>query len=307
MAAKNAVGEIQWSVSYPSAFSQRDIMHCTKVWQDLLHELQSTTGINQIPPSIESETLRDESLAVAQYFADFEKRDLVYTTCIYLLDNISEISIWDRNKQISQCTVPLGIRDLLNQFLAIKPKVIKDWFDINLTDWQNPRDGEFNTKLDVWLRVESENWLENRRELMEENEDFQGLIQLTAIGLAGLYYYIGILLKVLHQQGKYTRQQITPIYLGGRGSQIIKWLDKKGQFDQHSEINELLSRMLSAGSGFEDTQQLTKLSSRLGDEVACGLLLNHTKLYELPKNNRDYLIAGEDFQVNGKLIKENLA
>ena len=35
-----------------------------------------------------------------------------------------------------------------------------------------------------------------------------GLIQLMTIGFAGLYYYVGILLRILWEENRYQRQQV---------------------------------------------------------------------------------------------------
>jgi len=98
-----------------------------------------------------------------------------------------------------------------------------------------------------------------------------------SLGMAGLYYYVGILLSALHQEDKYRRNLITPVYIGGNGSRLFHWLDDTERFGSYSEVNELFSRMLSLGSGFEDTEVRTQLSKKPGDEIACGLVLNHTQ------------------------------
>ncbi len=308
LAAKAQINQIQWSVSYPSAYSRKERNNYANVWGKLTEELQKTTGISQQAPEIDSENFRTESLVFAQYFADHQKKDLIYTTCIDMGGGTSDISIWETNKLLHQCSVQLAGRDIFSQIVALKPKVIEDWFDINLTDWQNLRDGAFNAKLDVWLRLESENWLKNRRKSMEENEDFQGLIQITAIGIAGLYYYIGILLKVLNAEKVYQREKITPVYIGGNASRFLKWLDSRGKFDKNSQMNDLLSQMLSAGSGFEDTIKHTVPSEKEKDEAACGLVYSGagTRLDGWNKNPKDDpLIAGEACKLNEKSIEAN--
>lgn len=63
--------------------------------------------------------------------------------------------------------------------------------------------------------------------------------------------------------------------------------------------------MLSAGSGFEDTEELTRLSRHLGDEVACGLVLNDTRLSQIENNINEGLIAGEDFLLKVFNNREN--
>lgn len=303
LAAQNCVSQIQWSLSFPSAFSLREKNTYARTWQDITKELQAKTGINHICPKVDDlNYFRSESLAVAQYFADQEGHNLVNTTCIDLGGGTSDISIWEENKLVHQCSVQLAGRDLFSQFLELNPKFLERKFAVNLSEWKGLKGGAFNAKLDVLLRLEGDNWLKNKRPFMEDDPEFQGLIRLTAIGTAGLYYYVGILLKVLHAEGKYSRDEITPVYIGGNGSRFLNWLAEGGMFTTSSEVNVLLSRMLSKGSGFKDTEEITRLSESPKDEAACGLVLSDSKLQGLTKKDKDLPIAGENCEVNRQPI-----
>ena len=297
LAVKVEVKKIQWSVSYPSIFSERDIRDYVKLWQDIIQELQQTTGIIHNTPEKDSDNLRTENLAVAQYFADFkdEDRDLVYSTCLYVRDETSDISIWENNNLIHQCSVQLAGKDIFSQFINLNLQFAEQKLGLASRDWEGLGEAAFNAKLKTWVRLKSQDWIADKRALLEEDEEFQGLVQLMTLGFAGLYYYIGILLKILYQEGKYQRGQITPVYLGGKAADFINWLNTTGRLYQASEINYLLSRMLSVGSGFDDTEEITYLSKKLQDEVACGLLLNNTKLKGLDKKSKDPIISGRIF------------
>lgn len=309
LAAKNGVNQIQWALSFPSAFSRGDKTRYAQTWQDLTVDLQTKTGIKHICPEVNNlDYFRTESLAIAQYFADQEGHNLVNSTCIDLGGGSSDISIWEKNQLVHQCSIQLAGRDLFSQFLEMNPQFLKKFDVVDISDWNELTEGKFNAKLDVWLRLESDNWLKKKRAFVEEDSDFQGLLRLIAIGTAGLYYYVGTILGVLYDEGKYSKNEITPVYLGGNGSRLLNWLAIGGRFDRHSEVNQLLSRMLSKGSGFSDTEEITRLSTRPKDEVACGLVLGGTKLGGLTKKDKDPLIAGEDCEVNGQPIswKERL-
>jgi len=58
--------------------------------------------------------------------------------------------------------------------------------------------------------------------------------------------------------------------------------------------------MLSRGSGFADTGEKTRLSKNPKDEVACGLVLDYTKLQGLDHETEDPIIAGEDCEIIGE-------
>ncbi len=306
MAAKNGVKQIQWALSYPSAFSRSDRTRYARNWRNITEELQAKTGITHFCPEPDNlDYFRTESLATAQYFADLEGYDLVNTTCIDMGGGTSDISIWEADsthfKLVHQCSVQLAGRDLFTQFLELNPNFLVQKFDVNPSELNGLKEGNFSAKLDVKLRYESENWLK-QRDFLEEDPEFQGLIRLMAIGTAGLYYYVGTILRVLYQRGKYSRNEITPVYMGGNGSRLLNWLAIGGEFDRHCEVNELFSRMLSKASGFEDTKELTRLSTRPKDEVACGLVLNDTRLEGLNIKKPEPVIAGEDCTINGESI-----
>ncbi|MBW4584192.1 MAG: hypothetical protein KME33_03055 [Aetokthonos hydrillicola CCALA 1050] len=303
LAAKHGIKTIQWSLSYPSAFSRRDKNLYALTWENLTKDLENRTGISQIcPDTSNTDFFRTESLATAQYFRDQEGHRLIKTTCIDLGGGTSDISVWEENRLVHQCSVQLAGRDLFSQFLEMNPQFLERRFEVNLSDWRGLRGGAFNAKLDVLLRLEGDNWLQNIKPHVEDEEDFQGLIRLTAIGTAGLYYYVGIILKVLYEEGKYKREEITPVYVGGNGSRFLNWLAEGGQFNNNSEVNLLLSRMLSKGSKFDDTEVITRLSKSPKDEVACGLVLNETKIAGLDRKIKDSLIAGESYELNGEVF-----
>jgi hypothetical protein len=303
LAAKNGVRQIQWSVSYPSAFSNADRTRYVQTWQNLTQELQEKTGIIHISPGLNDlDYFRTESLAIAQYFADQEDYNLVNATCIDMGGGTSDISIWENNQLVHQCSIQLAGRELFSQFLEMKPDFLEQKLEVKDSGLKVLTEGKFSAKLDVLLRLEGENLLKNERAFVEDAPEFQGLLRLIAIGFSGLYYYVGTILGVLHDEGQYSRREITPVYIGGNGSRLLNWLAIGGQFDRHSEVNQLLSRMLSVASGFADIGEITRLSQRPKDEVCCGLVLSGTKLQGLTRRTKDPLIAGEDCEVNGNPI-----
>ncbi|MTJ49508.1 hypothetical protein [Dolichospermum sp. UHCC 0259] len=295
-AVKNQIKEIQWCISYPPNFSRRDKYEYAQMWQNITDELQNQTGIKHLSPNInDNQYLRSENLALAQYFAEFEQYDLVNTTCIDIGNTVSNISIWQNNQLIHQCSLNFGKRDLFSQFITTNPTILTK-FDPNFkqSDWKNLPEDVFYQKLDVWLRLESANWLETKRDRFVEDKDFQGLIRLMAISVSGLYFYIGQILSALHKEGKYTFNEITPVYIGGIGSRLLHWLAEGGEFSHNSEINSLLSSIISEGSGFPNTEELTRISKNPQEEVACGLVLKDKKLDGLGIKEKDPIIAGED-------------
>lgn len=272
----------------------------------MTEELQAQTGITHICPQSDDVGLfKTESLAIAQYFADQERHDLIRTTCIDMGGGTSDISVWYNNELIHQCSVLLAGRHLLSNFLELNPNFFSQLFEQNLKDWDRLTEDKFSAKLDVFLRLESEKWLKNKRDFAEDDPKFQGLLRLMAIGMGGLYYYVGTILGVLEQEEKYKSREITPVYIGGNGSQVLNWLVEGGRLLADSEISDLLSQMLNKGSGFNDRiLEKTRLSQRPEDEVACGLVLDRAKLTGWNKKTKEPLIEWiETLKFEGNIRK----
>ncbi len=306
LAAKAGVGSVQWSVSYPSAFSRAEINAYAKTWNDLTKELQKRTGMKHICPEPGEKSFRTESLALAQYFADKEECNLVRSACIDLGGGTSDISIWQSNNLIHQCSIQLAGRHLLSQFLEKRPVLIARWFKRPTEEWLDLAEDKFKAKIDSLLRHESEQWLEDVRPSLEDDRDFQGLIRLMAIGTAGIYYYVGLILGTLSDEGKYTEGKIPSVYIGGNGSRLLHWLDHSGTFTRRSGINELFQRMIADGSDLAETGGSdTQISKRPKDEAAYGLVLDRSKLQGLERKSKDPLIAGENCRINGQNVDFN--
>ena len=132
--------------------------------------------------------------------------------------------------------------------------------------------------------------------------DLNGINILFLEDEAGVYYYLGIVIKVLHTEKRYQYPKNPSVYFGGEGSRLLNLIAESGQLDRDSEVNEFLSYILSKGSGFDNTEEITKLSCNPQDEIAYGLVLNESKGKTLKLKGYDPPIAGEDCELNGELI-----
>lgn len=294
-AVKAGMNRIEWCVSYPTAFSYTNVTTFHRNWEEIAEELALKTGLTYSAPNFDdNQRFCTESVALAQYFNDKEKHPLLRTTCIDMGGGTSDISIWENRRIVYQCSVLFAGRNIFSQFLALNSPFAEKLIGQN---WSSMSDTSLMTKIDVWLRHTAENWLKKDRVYKNDDEYFQRLITLTALGTAGLYYYVGLILKVLHEEGKYSKPEITPVYIGGNGSRFLHWLSTTGRFDQNTDFNKLLSLMLSKGSGFDDTQEKTRLSQKPKHEVACGLVLNQTELTGITESTDRDPIAGESYYV----------
>lgn len=304
-AAIKNVRIIEWSISYPSSFAGREKNIYSAHWQRIIEDLQAKTGLeHKMLPRAKGKFYRSESLALAHYFDAEAGEDLLYTTCIDMGGGSSDISIWLNHRLIHQCSVLLAGNLLFSQFVKQKPQFVQQQFDIDVSSLAGGlKDEPFYTKLNSVLSGKGEKWLREKRALLDDEPDLQYVLTRTAIGISGLYYYVGTILNALNIEGLYVREENTPVYIGGNGSRIFHWLAPGGLFDSSCNAHRLFSRMLSKGSGFLDTSEETVLSTQPKSEVACGLVLDQkrTRLIGLDDEDEDPF-AGEDCYVNGEYV-----
>ncbi len=297
IATAEKINEIHWCISYPTAFSKTDKMTFHRSWLEICDHLAPKTGLKYLVPQIDDERrFCTESVALAQYFNDKEKHPLVRTTCIDIGGGTSDISIWENRSIIYQCSLSVAGKNIFSEILAHNHPYARQLMEEFIPGgWQDGTDLSIMAKIDVALRHGGEKWLREKRIYKNNDPYFQHLMTITAIGIAGIYYYIGLCLRVLHEQGKYSTPQITPVYVGGNGSRFFHWLSPTGIYDKNAELNQLLSYILSKASGFPDTQEKTQLSSRPKDEIAAGLVVAQTELKGITEYTDFDVIAGEDF------------
>jgi hypothetical protein len=279
-AAKSDVSEITWRASYPTAFSSSEVSRYKNAWE---RALQSASKVSSIHHKLGTDgtaatAFQTESIAFAQYFADELREQLVYTTCLDVGGGTSDISIWKDMTLVHQLSIPFAGRDIFHNTVRENIDRIGEVFGLSDDKSQglslhlkNSGDN-FDAYLDSYLRLKGGTVLELRRNA-NETDSIQKFRGLLALSYAGLYYYIGLVLRYLNQDAA------TPVYLGGNGSRFINWIDPDGQYSQSSEVNQLLAYILAKAGGFPtDDRRDTIVSKYPKEEAAGGLIVDETKL-----------------------------
>ena len=128
-AAANGAKEVQWSVSFPSAFAPNDVARYRRVWKDLCADLNKLTGLaHSLDNKAGEGGLQTEAVAFASYFGNFQNRQMVHTSCLDVGGGTTDISIWQENTLIHQVSVPFAGRDISTQLLRRKPSFLKSLF-----------------------------------------------------------------------------------------------------------------------------------------------------------------------------------
>jgi hypothetical protein len=308
-AAANGARELQWSVSFPSAFSRNELERYRRVWKELCADLNNLTGLSHALSNNAGEGLQTEAIAFASYFGNFQNRQMVHTSCLDVGGGTTDISIWQDNRLIHQVSVPFAGRDISSQLLRRKPSFLKSLFPPSLTADISPheakamQDRNFTSRIDNIMRYGSDELLAGRLDmLVNQKSDLQQPLQqflsLLAVSFGGLYHYLGQVQSVLREEGKLTRNTPTPVYLGGNGGRLINWIDASSRFQRGGDPDQLMERLQAKSSGCEMGNASTTLSDAYKDETACGLISSGVNLSGDFDPRDDIMISGSGLVVN---------
>ena len=287
---------IEWRFSFPMAFSRRDQADFSRIWRNVTDVCTEVTGLNN--EGIESEP---ESIVIAKYFAHstFPGNFAPGAVCIDVGGATSDISIWKNNELYSQTSLRFAGRDMFLDLLAATPKFLKH-FGVNDQVTHRLEDVrkdnlECYRQIDALLENEYKDWLDSF--LLKKTEfpvnEFE---QLVAIGIAGLLYYVGLLLNYLTEIKGFESDYIC-VYIGGKGSRILEW------FGNEESDMELLKQVFLDASGFDGRFEIQITEDPKG-EAAFGLVSGETELtvernhQEEDENRQDLIVAGESFWID---------
>lgn len=156
---------------------------------------------------------------------------------------------------------------------------------------------------------------------MVVTNDVQKVLQLAQFALAGIFYYIGGMVSLLHEREIYQSNSLPDIYVGGNGSRIFPWICG-GTFATQNQYIEVFKDMLVATSGLSAVDFKIILSDTPKVEVARGMTEDRPHNDEIFYNQRqiatdifgeekgrDPLIAnsvfaGDNFIVGSQLSKK---
>ena len=302
--------KIKWSVSYPSAFSRNEARNYRQCWTDLCSELKEATGLDHqfVEDSGES-GLQTEAVAFARYFGNHLNRPMIHTACLDIGGGTTDISIWQENNLLHQVSIPFAGRDLCTRMMQQKPAFIRLLFtsgsagDIGNDEVKLRQDPNFNSWFDNCLRYESSNLLKEKLPILrnQQNSQLIEFISIMAIGFAGVYHYLGLILKGLQKEGSLKKSSAMPVYMGGNGARFMHWLDESGCFSKGCDGDELMEAIQSISAGFlteASGNAATTLSNAFKDETACGLISKGVNLSGTFDPRQDRMFAGERLTIN---------
>ncbi|MBF0342593.1 MAG: hypothetical protein HQL06_00020 [Nitrospirae bacterium] len=239
----NGVSTVTWKYSYPVNFSMDEAFMAT--WKGIL---QTYSGLICLKtddkyPGFIGES---ESVASGMYFGEHprygatSKANFVKgVICFDIGGGTTDISIWHKdNKLLYQTSVLLAGRNLFLDILYLRTDIIdlfaQDRKQVDLIKEKTDR-RIFYSQADALIMKEGEAWLNEKLNAISGSEKFKELKRLIAIGISGLFYYVGLIFKGLMTENT----RLPGIYAGGNGSKLFHWI-AGSQYSKDSVINKLL-------------------------------------------------------------------
>jgi hypothetical protein len=277
-----------WAFSYPTAFSDEQIEGFPEIWNQVTTNLVAQTGLARTGKNAK----QTESIATAQYFVrQLNAATQEGTIFIDIGGSTSDISVWQGKKPVWQTSVLLAGRNLFSDYLWHNPEFLA-LFTENASQLTDKRNNNSDRKpyyaLTDALLSDNSAAIFQSLPVQAGSPEVKALRQHLALGVSGLFYYVGSLLQHLVTLGVY-RANVPNVYVGGNGSRIFRWLDIDGE----QRINALYKAVFSQGAGWtdEDAFQVV-LSPEPKMEAAYGLIWEPT---QGGSNFKHEVLAGESF------------
>ena len=305
-AINDGANEINWNFSHPLAFTKRDRGRFERIWKEVGSACESATGLSHrvVTPA------QSESVVTAKFFASELQNP--YATggfasgavCIDIGGETSDISIWQNNELYWQTSLRFAGRHIFLNLFKGNPEFVKNFGadpeDIKLLDTSTDANDKFYAQADALIQQKGQEWLKELA-IVGDDATIQPFFQLISLGVAGLLYYVGLLLNHLSQNETDFNPEIPSIYIGGNGSKILHWM-ADGSFNPDNPMALLcrkhLKYIILSASGFDsDNNRGIEISRSPKEEAAYGLVTEGTKLKS--NDSQFNVLAGEAFTEDG--------
>ncbi len=283
-AAANRAGDIRWRYSYPSSFSKNQLDSLQGTWKSIVGDAEQ----------------RSESLSTATYFLEAQGAPMVNgSVCVDIGGASTDVAIWQNNETLLQSSLRLAGREILLKTIAAEPgryarmlNSLGSDYGGDLLERAGSQEASI-TDLEELIVLEGEEMLEHLPKV-SDTEEVAHIQQHVAFGLSGLFYYIGMLIRHLVNEGAFDPEaQLPNFYFAGNGSKMLDWLDHGGSFGSESRVNRLFEEVLVQASGLDGGNFKVERTrhDQVKHEVAYGLVFDRN----LEVQRSGSVVAGEAF------------
>jgi hypothetical protein len=304
---------LDWYYSLPTAFSLGRRADFIALWAQVRDWVQEQTGMACNDPH-----WLTESVAAARYFA--YRWDMPAGVAAVVMDiggGTSDVAIWAKNQLILQTSVRLAGTELFLKPLFENRKellplllagVVDDAFISRLSATQSGYYRQFYARIDGLLRAEGTSV---RQRVLPAFDQLGSLIAPMGLGLCGLFYYVGLMLRHLRERGLFG-DDVPQVFVGGNGSNLLHWV-ARGDWVPGALVNELFREVFLAAAGLPDPRRhfAINLSGEPKAEASIGLIsdLRSTlgQYDDAAAAAFTSVVAGEPFSVSGQMMAEDAA
>ena len=289
-AAARGVDEIQWNFSYPTAFSQEQKLAFEATCREGLNNAYDNSGFN-IDTNNDVE-IWSESKASAFYFNKLNNSGTNFTNgaiCIDIGAGTTDISIisGQPGRIIYHTSVQYAGRYM---FKPIYDNYALFAGDEKAESVKRNDVEQRNALIDTDMRRNSENYIKDLS-FKTGQESIKDVLQGTQFATAGLFYYLGQILHILHETGHYEEDNLPDVFVGGNGSRVFSWITGGAATNDNPYLN-VLEKMLADASGLKRGKKFRLNFSHYPKvEVASGMIMskpnNADVFFDEEKINRD--------------------
>ncbi len=293
-AASKGVNDIQWNFSYPTAFSQAQKIS----FQEICRE-----AVNGAPK------FYSESKAAAYHFNKLDGKSGNFAqgaVCVDIGAGTTDISVisGEPPRIVYHTSIRYAARQLFKPIYDNYELFADEKISAKLND-----ETQRQAVIDADMREHSEKYLADLK-FKTGKEQIKNVLQAAQFATAGLFHYLGELVKVLHDYGHYREKKIPHVFVGGNGARIFKWLTGGAELDENIYL-KVLEKIFTAASGLDGYKKFyLHLSPQPKIEVAAGMIVekpaNDAEFFDEDKINREMfgeadeiiysaVLAGADF------------
>ena len=295
-AISEGAGEISWRFSFPTAFSQTDKEQFQQIWDSVVKHCSDATGMRNKKISHQQ-----ESIVTPKYFASTLGGFASGALCIDIGGETSDISIWQDNELYWQSSLRFAGRHIFLDRLRANPGILKRFgvessVVAELEGASKVSPDDFYALANVIIKHHAQDWLNGFVDHSGRPE-VKTFVRFIAVGISGLLYYIGLVLKYLGSERGFLPNMLS-VYIGGNGARILHWI-ANGRFEPNRAIVPLLEEMLLGVSGLDHEIRFDiRISDSPKHEAAHGLVTDKFELRWSDANNSANL-SGESFIEDG--------
>lgn len=260
------VGNVSWNFSYPLAFTHFQYTNFSGTCQGAVNMLKSGQIFKDLP----------ESEALAYYFYNLNHGNLNHSICIDIGAGTTDISVISGapSRIVFHTSVQYAGRHIFNS-------IYENFglFTGTAEKFANPlTDKTTQAAIDLAMRDNSDKYIKNLKHVLTDKATSSQAIRslkLAFLAVAGLFYYLGKILKALRAANFYTGNTLPQIFVGGNGSRIFNWLTQGMGLRPGNPYTAVLEEILSDAADWQTTNLggfSLQLSTTPKVEVASGMI-----------------------------------